>query len=112
MAPRFTARMSVDLLIPSQRAASLVESAGFMTCPTGANASTGPNLRPSSSAEWGGALCRQPPQFFGVLGSRGGGVEVDEAGPDQLAQAPLHGIHAILRARLEHVPQLPCLAFL
>src|SRR5438132_4365282 len=45
IAPRFTARISVDLLIPSQRAASLVESAGFMTSSTGANASTGSNLR-------------------------------------------------------------------
>src|SRR2546430_8163729 len=45
IAPRFTARISVDLLIPSQRAASLVDSAGFMTSSTGANASTGSNMR-------------------------------------------------------------------
>src|SRR3989442_8190489 len=109
MAPRSTARISVDLLIPSQRAASLVKSAGFMTYPTGANASTASNLR---CAPAGSRLCRQPAELFGVLGASGGGSEVDQAGPDQLAQAALHRIHAILGARLEHVPQLPRLAFL
>src|ERR1700674_5207976 len=107
MSPRFTARMRVDLLIPSQRAAALVESAGFMF-PTGANASTGANLR------WVGevALGRQAAELFGVLGAGRGGREVDHAGADQLAQAALHGIHAILGARLEHVAQLPRLALL
>src|SRR5712692_11405604 len=106
MAPRFTARMSVDLLIPSQRAASLVESAGFMTVQLeqtrqpGQTCGEPPPALPRGRGEGDGRqLGGEAAQFFGVLGSRGGGAEVDQAGPDQLAQATLHRIHAVLGAR-------------
>ena len=76
ISPRFTARISVDLLIPSQRAASLVESAGFIYFPlTGANASSGANLRGCGSGS-------EAAQLVEVLGPRGGDVEVDQASLD------------------------------
>src|ERR1700682_6461495 len=105
ISPRFTARISVDLLIPSQRAASLVESAGFIYFPlTGANASSGANLRSRRRAD--GGLGGEAAQLVEVLGPRGGDVEVAQAGLDQLAEAPIHGVHAFLAAGLQHIAQL------
>src|SRR5919108_2744540 len=103
MSPRLTARIRVDLLIPSQRAASLVDSAGFMDLPTGANVSSGANLRGSGS---------QAAKLLGMLRPSGGRIEVDQPGPDEVAQAALHGVHAFLGAGLEHISKLPRLSFL
>src|ERR1700682_3166972 len=137
MSPRLTARIRVDLLTPSHRAAALVESAGFIYGPNrskrvkrpklavpplpspapaggGKGGGEGWGLRGGPGGTLGGAwqLGGEPAQLFGVLGPRRGGCDIDRAGADQLTEAAFHGIHAILGTRFEHVSQLPRLALL
>ena len=108
MSPRFTARISVDLLIPSHCAAALVESAGFICFQPEQTRQPAQTCAGSEGVALGGDAA----EFFGVLGTRRGGSNVDHAGADQLTEAAFHGIHAILDTRLEHVAELPGLPFL